>query len=230
MPSDAVIIVAAGSSQRFGEDKLMMLLQGRPLIAHTVEAFAMHACIEEVILVVAPGREVAFQSALQGVKISNAQKVNVVAGGRDRHESVQCGLRALAPSISWVGIHDGARPLISGAMIKQVFQKAREYGAAALAAPVVETLHRCSLNQLAETTVERHHLWAMQTPQVFRKEDLIGLLSSEGKQRPTDEVSALLQQGINTYLVENHEPNIKVTYPHDREILEAILSIRGQSA
>jgi 2-C-methyl-D-erythritol 4-phosphate cytidylyltransferase len=226
IPKSAAIIVAAGSSQRFGEDKLMALVQGQPLITYSVQTFVSIPSVQEIVLVVAPGRKSSFYELLQKVEFSGlTEKIKIIPGGKNRHESVQHGLHALSENIAWVAIHDGARPLISRTMIETCFQKAHEYGAAALAAPVTDTLHCVSAYQIAEATVDRTHLWSMQTPQVFRKADLMSLQDLEEKKSPTDEVSALLQQGIKTYLVENREPNIKVTYPNDLDLVSAYMSV-----
>ena len=224
MSSNAAIIVAAGSSLRFGEDKLMALVQERPLISYSLPTFAAIPGIEEMVLVVAPGCEASFHKLLQEMNIAGLKKINIVPGGKNRHESVQQGLRALSSNIEWVAIHDGARPLISRMMIENCFQKALEHGAAALAAPVTETLHRADEKNLAGATVDRTHLWSMQTPQVFRKADLKSLQALEENKSPTDEVSALLQRGIKAYLVENREPNLKVTYPDDLDLVNGYFS------
>ena len=221
---NAAIIVAAGSSLRFGEDKLMALVQERPLISYSLQTFAAIPFIEEMVLVVAPGCEASFHKLLQEMNIAGLKKINIVPGGKNRHESVQQGLRALSSNIEWVAIHDGARPLISRMMIENCFQKALEHGAAALAAPVTETLHRADEKNLAGATVDRTHLWSMQTPQVFRKADLKSLQALEENKSPTDEVSALLQRGIKAYLVENREPNLKVTYPDDLDLVNGYFS------
>ena len=221
---NAAIIVAAGSSLRFGEDKLMALVQRRPLISYSLQTFAAISSIEEIILVVAVGREEMFFQLVQEMKISDVgEKIKIVSGGKDRHQSVQHGLQALSDDIEWIAIHDGARPLISRSMIELTFQKAHKHGAAALATRVTDTLHRADEKTLAGTTVDRAHLWAMQTPQVFRKADLMTLPVSGKNQNPTDEVSALLERGIKTYLVENREPNIKVTYSEDLKLVTASL-------
>lgn len=222
---NAAIIVAAGSSLRFGGDKLMALVQGRPLISYSLQTFAAIPSIEEIILVVAPGREASFHELLQEMEVADLNgKIKIVPGGKDRHQSVQHGLRALSEDVEWIAIHDGARPLISRTMMELTFQKAHEHGAASLATRVTETLHRVDKKNLADITVDRTDLWSMQTPQVFRKADLIGLPALQENQSPTDEVSALLQRGIKTYLVENREPNIKVTYSEDIKLVTAYLA------
>lgn len=225
MSLNGAIIVAAGSSQRFGQDKLMALVQGRPLISYSIKTFVAIPIIKEIVLVVEAGRESSFHQLVQGIENSEvSEKIKIVSGGKNRHESMQHGLLALSSNIEWVAIHDGARPLISRLMIELTLQKAHEYGAASLAARVTETLHRADEKNLADTTIDRADLFAMQTPQVFRKADLMNLPGPGENQNFTDEVSALLQQGIKTYLVENREPNIKVTYAADLMLVEACLS------
>ena len=232
LPKTAAIIVAAGSSTRFGQDKLVAMVHGEPLIRYSLNAFAQTPLITSIILVVPPGREEEFSQIVASTKNpSLTAMTQVVAGGVNRHQSVQYGIAALASSVSFVAIHDGARPLITPALIEQSLYEAYSHGAAALALAVTETLHRANANGDAEETIDRTHLWAMQTPQVFRVSDLVELqaeyyLKSNVKAgAPTDEVSALLQRGIKIHLVENREPNIKVTYPADLALVEASLSV-----
>jgi len=224
LPKTAAIILAAGSSQRFGEDKLMVLVEGRPLVSYSLETFTSISSIQEIILVVASDREDFFRRFLKEKKDAELKKIKIVFGGVTRHESVRSGLLALSSDIEWVVIHDGARPLVSPSMIQLCLQKAQEYGAASLAVPVTETLHRADEQNVAEATIDRTHLWSMQTPQVFRKDDLISLLALKESKNFTDEVSALLEHGKKIYLVENREPNLKVTYPLDLKLVEALLS------
>ena len=251
----------------------MALVQGRPLISYSLRAFIEILSIEEIVLVVAAGREESFYKLFKTMNVSSwGEKIKIIAGGKDRHESVQKGLCALSSNVEWVAIHDGARPLISRSMIESCFQKAYEHGAAALASPITETLHRASLDHMAEKTVDRTHLWAMQTPQIFRKADLMNIKSlfsksteasnncvapvlapssvsdtlshcapppcslspsatlktdskiNQDQQPPTDEVSVLLQHGGKVYLVENREPNIKVTYLSDLDLVNRLLA------
>jgi|GEM_PF-1122273 len=139
-----------------------------------------------------------------------------------------CGLRLVSPTTEFIAIHDAARPLITGKQIERVCKAAYEAGAAALARRVSDTLHRSDNNEKAAETVDRTDLWSMETPQVFRARDLEHLLNRPcGLQHlPTDEVAALLCQGIKTQLIEHHEPNIKVTYAHDLTLVRAYCSLQ----
>jgi 2-C-methyl-D-erythritol 4-phosphate cytidylyltransferase len=232
MPASAALIVAAGSSLRFGQDKVVAIVQGAPLISYSLKAFAQAPSIEAIILVVPPGREEEFSKIVQAMNLpALAAITQVVSGGNSRHQSVQRGVAALPASIRFVAIHDGARPLITPELIEKSLHAAYHHGAAALALPVTDTLHRADSDGNAEETIDRKHLWAMQTPQVFRVVDLINGLTITGRQyetgfekrSPTDEVSALLQRGVNVHLVENQEPNLKVTYPGDLALVAAYL-------
>ena len=233
-PESAALIVAAGSSVRFGQDKVTALVHGQPLIAYSLRAFAKTRSIAAIILVVSSGREEEFQQIVQSLSKeipTLKERIKIVVGGNSRHQSVQRGVAALPPFIRFVAIHDGARPLITPTLIESVLSEAYHHGAAALALPVTDTLHRVDADGCVEETVDRKKLWAVQTPQVFRVVDLINGLTLTGMQHesgfeknpPTDEVSALLQHGIKVHLLENMEPNMKVTYPADLTIVEAYL-------
>ena len=215
------LIVAAGSSARFGSDKLMTLVHGKPLFSYTLRAFAETPLISSIVLVVPPKREDEFRQLVDSLKIPHLSEMTcIIAGGNNRHESVQRGLTEVPTSTEFVAIHDAARPLITRAQIELVCTTAYKEGAAALALPVTETLHRADANGHAQETVNREQLWSMQTPQVFRTSDLKNLPQDKKKNNPTDEVSSLLEHGIKTFLIENREPNLKVTYQADLKIVE----------
>lgn len=233
MPASAALIVAAGSSLRFGQDKVVAIVQGAPLISYSLKAFAQAPSIEKIILVVPSGREEEFSNIVEAINVPALRAITqVVSGGSSRHQSVQRGVAALPASMTFVAIHDGARPLITPELIEKSLHAAYHHGAAALALPVTDTLHRADSDGKAQENIDRNHLWAMQTPQVFRVVDLINGLTVTGvqhessfeKRSPTDEVSALLQHGVKVHLIENQEPNFKVTYPEDLVLVEAYLS------
>ena len=232
-PESAVLIVAAGSSVRFGQDKLTTLLHGKPLIAYSLQAFAKTESISSIVLVVPPSREEEFRKIIESLEIPRLSSITqVVSGGKNRHQSVQRGMEALPLECRFVAIHDGARPLITPALIEEALGAAYQHGAAVLALPVTDTIHRGDVDGYAEEIVDRQHLWAMQTPQVFRVVDLIKCLTETNnddesifkKAPPTDEVSICVQQGLKVYMVKNTEPNIKITYPSDLKIVEAIIA------
>ena len=136
-------------------------------------------------------------------------------------DSVNAGLAALNPDITHVAIHDGARPLVSPQSITATFEAAQKTGAAALARRVTETLKRSSPEGVTTESVSRENLWIMETPQIFSRA-LIKQAYQEvasGDAQITDEVSALQLLGQGTTLVENAQPNPKITVQADLDAL-----------
>jgi 2-C-methyl-D-erythritol 4-phosphate cytidylyltransferase len=228
LPASAAVLVGGGSGTRFGGEKLTSYLAGKPLVAHTLSAFEAVEHISAIILVVPVGREEEFRAIAQNAGVSKLTAV--VAGGLHRHDSVLMGLKLLPVGIDLVAIHDAARPLITPDLITRSLEAADREGASAVAAPVTDTLHRIDGFGFAVGTVDRSSLRAMQTPQVFRAQEIMALFdSAEGI--PTDEVSVAMAAGKKVFLVEHSEPNIKVTWPQDVVMAEAILLARlGESS
>lgn len=219
-PITAALIVGGGSGCRFGGDKLIHPLVGKPLIAHTLAAFEAAPDISLIVLVVPAGREEEFRAIALEEGVSKLHAI--LAGGAHRHESVLNGLKALAKGIDLVAIHDAARPLVTPELIARVLRVAWDEGAAAVAAPVTDTLHRVDGEGYLCGSLERSELRAMQTPQVFRISEIHELLSSASG-IPTDEVSVALAAGRRVRLVEHTDPNPKITWPSDVLAAEALL-------
>jgi 2-C-methyl-D-erythritol 4-phosphate cytidylyltransferase len=209
--SAAAIIVAAGSSQRMGFDKLAADLCGRPVLAHAVAAFCDAPSVTEIIVVCPEDR---FRTLLGG---PFSKPLRRVEGGSSRQESVRNGLLSLSENIAIVAVHDGARPLVTPDAIEACLEMARRNGACSLARRVTETLKRASTEGLSQESVERDHLWFMETPQCFSKELLLRAYEhvSEKRLTVTDEVSALEAIGIATHLMESRSANLKITVPAD---------------
>ncbi|MCH1510217.1 MAG: 2-C-methyl-D-erythritol 4-phosphate cytidylyltransferase [Akkermansiaceae bacterium] len=211
--SRAAIIVASGSSRRMGFDKLAALIDGNPVLWHSVRAFSSNSSITQVVVVTPPER-FEWLSDL-------GEKLHRVDGGKERSDSVNAGLAALNPDITHVAIHDGARPLVSPQSITATFKAAQKTGAAALARRITETLKRSSPEGVTTESVSRENLWIMETPQIFSRA-LIKQAYQEvasGDAQITDEVSALQLLGQGTTLVENAQPNPKITVQADLDAL-----------
>jgi 2-C-methyl-D-erythritol 4-phosphate cytidylyltransferase len=224
LPTSAAVIVGGGSGNRFGGDKLTVSLAGKPLIAHTLSAFEGTNAVSAIVLVVPPGREEEFRTIAREEGISKL--TSVIPGGEHRHESVRRGLEALPPGVELVAIHDAARPLITPDLITSCLEMSAQEGASALAVPVTDTLLRIDASGCAAGTVDRTTLRAMQTPQVFCAAEIRDLLAAVSG-NPTDEVSVAVAAGKKVSLVEHHKPNLKVTWPHDVVIAEALLRASG---
>jgi 2-C-methyl-D-erythritol 4-phosphate cytidylyltransferase len=212
-----------------GFDKISAPLGGRPLIAHSLSAFNDCPDVDHIVLVCAADRIAEFQSlAAEFPKVRS-----VVAGGKERVESVLAGIAAFAdPRPIFVAVHDGARPLITPETVSACYQAAREFGASVSAEPVTDTLHRVNSQSLTVETVSRKNLWRMQTPQILELTVLESLLQDvrEAGGTITDEISLLIRSGGKAMVVENSDWNIKVTYPRDLELAEMILERRGKKS
>jgi 2-C-methyl-D-erythritol 4-phosphate cytidylyltransferase len=220
----SAIIVAAGSSQRMGFDKLLSLIGDKPVVAHSIDRFEQCDEIDEVTLVVRSDRREEFQRI---VDVFGFTKVNrLVDGGRERHLSVWNGIAQLSELCEIVAIHDAARPLVSSELIARSVTLARACGAVSLAAPVVETVKRADAERNVIESVDRSGLWAMQTPQVFRFDWLLDAYKRivDAGRSVTDEVSALQEAGYPVRLLQNTDWNVKITFPRDLKIAEKMIS------
>jgi 2-C-methyl-D-erythritol 4-phosphate cytidylyltransferase / 2-C-methyl-D-erythritol 2,4-cyclodiphosphate synthase len=210
----AVIIVAAGRGSRMGGPvpKQWQMLAGEPVLAHTLRAFAGM----RVVLVIHPDDR--DRAADFGV--------DLVEGGSTRDASVLAGLRALEGSgAEAVLIHDGARPLVSRALIGRLVAALERHEGAAPALPVTDALWRGEAGQVSGT-VDRANLWRAQTPQAFRFAPILAahLAHSGGA---LDDVEVARAAGLDVVIVEGEETNLKLTYPGDFARAEAILKGQG---
>ena len=223
MQVDAVV-VAAGRSTRFGEgDKLLADLNGRPLIAWSLAAMAEAGSIGRVAIV---GRE-DLLGALRAIgrDVLGEALAAVVPGGARRRDSVEAGLRAVASE--YVAIHDGARPLVTPALIDACVEAAAEAAGAILVGPVTDTIKEVEGATIVGSP-ERGRLRAAQTPQVVRREAWLEAAAlSEGDE--TDDAAMLARAGLEVRTVEGDPGNIKVTRPVDLTLAQALLAEREGS-
>lgn len=222
----SAIIVAGGSSQRMGFDKLFAVIAGEPVIAHAIRGFDRAASVGEIIVV---ARHERHDQIKEITRHAGFKKVSaILCGGERRQDSVQAGLDSVDPAAEYVGVHDAARPLITPVQIERAFERCRVHGASALAQPVNDTLKRADANLVVSCSVDRHQLYAMQTPQIFERtliEEAYRAVYAENI-TVTDEVSAVERLGRKIALVLNDDFNFKITYPRDLAIAECILRDR----
>ena len=228
----SAIIVAAGQGTRMGPqvDKLFVELDGCPVVAHTWRRFEEAGCIEDLVLVVRDGKQAAFAALAEKYRFK--KRFRLVAGGKERQDSVWNGLEALSPQAEIVAIQDAARPCTSLALIAATVAAAREIGAAVAAQPVTDTIKESRDGKLIERTLDRSRLWAVQTPQTFRVETIRRALS-EVRRRGllvTDDTAACELIGQPVQLVLSTHPNPKVTRPEDLPCVEALLRSLAPSA
>ena len=215
------IIPAAGAGERFGEKKQLKLLNGRPLIFHTIQPFINSELINEIIVVVPKenvnqvGRE--FKSTL------TSKKIEVISGGKTRQQSVNNGLKMSNKESELICIHDGVRPFLTVTLIEKVIKAAIGHDGAILATPSSDTIKRVLGNQILET-LPREEIWRAQTPQIFSKlalEEGIQIAINENLDG-TDEASILEKIGYQIGFVEGSSLNIKITTKEDWIFAKAI--------
>jgi 2-C-methyl-D-erythritol 4-phosphate cytidylyltransferase len=220
------IIVAGGASRRIGFDKLLARILGKPVVAYSIAAFQKVESVTEIILV-GPAERLSDYAKI--VEVESFEKVSaVISGGARRQDSVSRGLEQLGGATEFVAVHDAARPLVSPRLIEEIFQLARIHGGAASALPVIDTLKRVDTDWTVIGGVDRTDLFAVQTPQIFRRELLEkacqGVFESEIE--VTDEISAVERVGGKVVLLPNEEPNFKITYAADLPLAEFVLQQR----
>lgn len=222
------IIVAAGASRRMGFDKLFADLEGKPIVAHSVAAFEACGAVNEIVVVAREECAPLFHdlAAREGWR----KLRQVVPGGAERHLSVWNGLEAASAvgEGDFIAVHDGARPLVTPAMIERCLARAREVGAACCAAPVSDTLKRADAAGCVAGGVDRTGMWAMHTPQIFAATALVRAYRAVLARGSvvTDEASALEAIGLPVALVDSADYNLKITYPADLQLAGTILHHR----
>jgi 2-C-methyl-D-erythritol 4-phosphate cytidylyltransferase len=223
----SAIIVAGGSSRRMGFDKLFAVIAGEPVIAHSIRAFEHGAAVSEILIV---AREQRHDEIGKICSRAGFQKIRaIVPGGERRQDSVRAGLDRIDRDANHVAVHDAARPLVRPEQIQRAFEQCRVHGSATLAQPINDTLKRADADLLVAGPVDRHQLYAMQTPQIFERkliEDAYRAVFAE-KILVTDEVSAVERLGHKIALVLNDDFNFKITYPHDLPVADFILRQRA---
>jgi 2-C-methyl-D-erythritol 4-phosphate cytidylyltransferase/2-C-methyl-D-erythritol 2,4-cyclodiphosphate synthase len=220
--ADAVIVAAGASRRMGGSDKLAAPLLGRPLLAWTVSALHAARSVRRIIVVVPPQRQAGRGDA--GWLAGADSDVELVGGGARRLDSVAAGFRLTDAEV--VLVHDGARPLVTPALVDAVADAAAEHGAAIPVVPVADSLKRLDGEQVGGA-VERAGLMAAQTPQGARRELLARAFADAPPDAAfTDEAALLAASGVVVATVAGDPANLKVTRPADLELARAILAGR----
>jgi len=218
--ADAVI-VAAGSSTRFGQDKLFTPLCGLPVLAWSIVACAEAHLIDRIIVVTSAANLERVRS-LVGLHLEGRETA-VVEGGERRRDSVEAGLHA--SNAAYVAIHDGARPLITPALVDAVIAGAERHAGALPAIPVTDTIKAVDDGRIT-AHLDRSTLRAAQTPQVVRRQAWLDA-ARMGDGDETDDAAMLDRLGLDVVVVEGDPGNLKITRPADLEAAAAILRERG---
>lgn len=219
------VLLAAGGSKRFGgvRPKQFLKLNGRPVFSLSLKTFLKTPSVTEIVLVLP--KDVILSGAKNlrsfGLRPQDG-RLKTVPGGDFRGDSVRRGVQALSRRLDVVLIHDTARPMVTREVIKEVARTAFSKGVALAAWPLPDTLKWASGNGRVRKTVPRKNLWLAQTPQGFRA-DIARKCLLKPSRTATDDVELAERAGRAVYLVEGAPTNMKVTYPHDLKICEAIL-------
>ena len=224
----SAIIPAAGSGERFGEEKQFKLLSGRPLFFHTLKLFLQSDYIDEIIVAV-PSANV--DSTHRDVLSMSAGKpVKVVAGGTRRQDSVKNGIDVSDSDSTLVCIHDAARPFVTENLIQRSISACEFADGAVVGIPSKDTV-KFSENGLVKETLDREKIWLAQTPQCFHKNKLLQALDHAETENltGTDESALMEAMGFSIKLVDGNSNNFKITTKDDwiRAEIVAIRQAQG---
>ena len=221
------IIPAAGSGIRMESKraKQFLSLDGKPILALTLEPFQECSDVAAVILVVPPDDvEYCKKEIVERFGFTKVKKI--VPGGKRRQDSVRLGLEAAEGKYDLVLIHDGVRPLIEKGLIERVIEEAITNRAVITALPAKETVKEVNDLRDVVKTYDRERVWMVQTPQAFRYQDILKAHQNalkEGWEEVTDDALLVERSGITVKVVEGSEKNIKVTTPHDLKLARFLL-------
>ena len=225
----AALVLGAGSGVRLraaldaAPPKALVALAGRSLLARSLAALAAVREIEW-LLPVLPAEALAPWPAVRAELPDASRVLAPVAGGAERQDSARAGLAALPPEATHVAVHDAARPLVRAADVSRVVAAALAHGAALLAEPVRDTIHRVEAGRIVATP-PRSECWAAQTPQVFRVDwlrEAYAKAAAEGL-LASDDAALVARLGYPVHVVTGHPDNFKITLPADLLRAEALL-------
>ena len=210
----SAIIPAAGSGERFGEEKQFKLLSGRPLFFHTLKLFLQSDYIDEIIVAV-PSANVG-STHRDVLSMSAGKPVKVVAGGTLRQDSVKNGIDVSDSDSTLVCVHDAARPFVTEDLIQRSISACEFADGAVVGIPSKDTV-KFSENGLVKETLDREKIWLAQTPQCFHKNKLLQALyyAETENLTGTDESALMEAMGFSIKLVEGDSNNFKITTKDD---------------
>jgi 2-C-methyl-D-erythritol 4-phosphate cytidylyltransferase len=225
------IIAAGGSGRRMGggKPKQYLLLEGVPILVHTLRIFQESQAVDAIFLVV-PERDIE-QTRLQVVLSYDLPKMDrILAGGPKRQDSVRNGLAALNDDCGIVVIHDGVRPFISGELIGAAVEGAKRDGAVAVGVPVKDTVKKVDTSGSVVETLDRDSLWLIQTPQAFRREVIVQAHEQAHRNGYYGYDDAILveKMGFPVRMIPGSYDNIKITTREDLAVAEVLLK-RGRA-
>lgn len=224
-PICTAVIVAAGKGKRMGTEisKQFLPLGGKEILAHTVQKFEKAEKIRDIILVTGADSLQDVQEMAQ--EYGWEKIVSIVAGGKERQDSVWNGLQQVAADTEIILIHDGVRPFVTEDILNISIETALEMGGCVAGVPAKDTIKVCDGENIAIATPDRNALWQIQTPQTFRKERIVKAYeqAKEDGFVGTDDASFAEHCGYPVKVIMGSYRNIKITTKEDLIIGEAFL-------
>lgn len=224
-----VLIPAAGSGSRMGADipKQYLQLNGQPLIQHVIQLFEQSAHIQSIHIVLSE-QDAHWQDAY----VANTRKTQVHrCGGDTRAQTVLNGLQVMRAKVNnddWILVHDAARPGLSHALLNALIESlADDAVGGLLAMPLADTLKKADNERRVQNTLSREQLWQAQTPQMFKYAMLKQALTQFAGS-PTDEAAAIEAMGLKPKLVLGALHNLKITYPQDLAVVQALMHMEAK--
>ena len=225
---NGVVIVAAGTGSRMnmGINKQFIKLEGKEIIAYTIEKFYNNSNIEDIVVVVKEDESEFFKKEI--LDKYNFRNVKIAYGGKERQDSVYNGLKLLDEKCDVVLIHDGARPFVSDKIIDKSIEEAKEHKAIVVGVPVKDTIKVIDNDKNIVDTPNRSVLWAVQTPQTFDYNILIDAYKDAFKNKfyGTDDAMLVERIGYKVKMLEGSYNNIKITTQEDLNVGSQILRVQ----
>ena len=225
---NGVVIVAAGTGSRMnmGINKQFIKLEGKEIIAYTIEKFYNNSNIEDIVVVVKEDESEFFKKEI--LDKYNFKNVKIAYGGKERQDSVYNGLKLLDEKCDVVLIYDGARPFVSDKIIDKSIEEAKEHKAIVVGVPVKDTIKVIDNDKNIVDTPNRSVLWAVQTPQTFDYNILIDAYKDAFKNKfyGTDDAMLVERIGYKVKMLEGSYNNIKITTQEDLNIGSQILRVQ----
>jgi 2-C-methyl-D-erythritol 4-phosphate cytidylyltransferase len=221
------IVVAAGAGRRIGGDiaKTYMPIAGRPLVLRTLDRLFSAPVIDQVVLVIAAEEIGRCEALLRSDAALRGRPWLLQGGGATRQQSARLGLEKVGADTDIVMIHDGARPFVSVALIERSVAEAADKGAVVVGLPARDTIKKVSSDGYVETTPVRGSLWAIQTPQVFRRELIVAAHEKATRDgvEVTDDAMVVERMGEPVFVIEGERLNFKITVPEDVWLAELLI-------
>ncbi len=225
-----VVIAAAGQGSRMGTktNKQFILLNSHPVLAYSLDFFERQDLVDEIV-VVSSAKELDYCQHEIVNKFRYKKVSAVLAGGKERQDSVWVGLQYLGLDTDFVAVHDGARPLLSSDVLRRLLKEAEEWGAAIPGVASKDTMKMVNKDSFVRQTLDRAMIYAIQTPQVFKYNEIMAAYRQAYEEGfyATDD-SALFEKYIGRVkLVAGDYNNVKITTPEDLMIVKGLLELEN---